>query len=514
MKIKSNELKQNLRIDLQIIIDGLKISPENLSYHRGVGIPSLIGPRLYQSDTSFHRQYVYLALEEELPSSPPDEHGSLIIIGKAPKSYSKSRCHYVEIHEKANIYSLFQQVQQIFEEIYRWKDQLQYALNHDLGIGELCRISLDFFRNPLFIHDAQFNILACPLHVPNMPVWAFNERTGMETAPLELVNDFKTDPEYQRTLATHGANMYSASLRGHRVLYVNIWGDDNHYQGRLCIDELQTALLPGQFTLAEYFVSVIKIAMMRRNYGIQSFNRPYEQFFEDVLSHTITDTISLQRGLDASGWKMDDSYLCIRLVNDQRKIGYLSIISTCNYIEGKLSDTVAFPYKDGIAILIRNADQQDYMPQISYIIREGLLKAGVSNMFHDFKDAYYYYRQAELALEYGSNKNPTIWCHHFLDYILDYMLSRGTTELPAHVLCPEGLMYLKVYDLENDTQLYQTLQVFLDNERHATKTAKDLFIHRSTLFYRLDRILEILNLDLENQKSRLYLQMCFHLLED
>lgn len=254
--------------------------------------------------------------------------------------------------------------------------------------------------------------------------------------------------------------------------------------------------------------------MMRRNYGIQSFNRPYEQFFEDVLSHTITDTISLQRGLDASGWKMDDSYLCIRLVNDQRKIGYLSIISTCNYIEGKLSDTVAFPYKDGIAILVRNADQQDYMPQISYIIREGLLKAGVSNMFHDFKDAYYYYRQAELALEYGSNKNPTIWCHHFLDYILDYMLSRGTTELPAHVLCPEGLMYLKVYDSENDTQLYQTLQVFLDNERHATKTAKDLFIHRSTLFYRLDRILEILNLDLENQKNRLYLQMCLHLLED
>lgn len=514
MKEKRSEQKQELKIDIQIILDRLDIAPENLSYYRGRSALSLIAPRLFKSCASLKQTYVYLALAEELPLEPPSGSFALIVIGRAPKSYHNSLFHLVEMKEPIDIYCLLQQIQQIFEEIYHWKDQLQYALNHDLGIGELCRIGLDFFKNPLFIHDSQFNILACPLHTPDMPAWSCNEHTGFETVPLELVNDFKTDPEYQQTLITRGANMFSAGLRGYRILYVNIWDNDDHYKGRLCIDELRSPILPGHFMLAEYFISVIKIAMMRRNYGVQSFYRPYEQFFQDMLNHAVTDPVLMQNGLDAAGWKMNDCYLCIHLSNDQRKISYLSVISTCNYIEGKLSDTVAFPHRDGIAILIRNADQQEYMPQISYIIREGLFKAGISNLYHNFEDTCFFYHQAELALKYGLEKNPMIWCHHFKDCILDHILLWGTTELPARVLCPEGLLYLKSYDAENDTQLYHTLQVYLDNERHATQTARDLFIHRSTLFYRLDRILEILKLDLENTGNRLYLQMCFRLLDE
>ena len=43
------------------------------------------------------------------------------------------------------------------------------------------------------------------------------------------------------------------------------------------------------------------------------------------------------------------------------------------------------------------------------------------------------------------------------------------------------------------------------------QTAKTLFIHRSTLFYRLDRIQQLADVDYENERERLYLLLSYHL---
>ena len=68
------------------------------------------------------------------------------------------------------------------------------------------------------------------------------------------------------------------------------------------------------------------------------------------------------------------------------------------------------------------------------------------------------------------------------------------------------------YDKANETELYKTLAVFLRNERHATKTAQELYIHRSTLFYRLDRIHDLIQQDLDDPKVRLYLNLSLYIL--
>lgn len=67
------------------------------------------------------------------------------------------------------------------------------------------------------------------------------------------------------------------------------------------------------------------------------------------------------------------------------------------------------------------------------------------------------------------------------------------------------------YDAENHTDLYHTLEIYLKLERNVVQTAKSLFIHRSTLFYRLDRIQKIADVDYENEQERLYLLLSYHL---
>lgn len=70
------------------------------------------------------------------------------------------------------------------------------------------------------------------------------------------------------------------------------------------------------------------------------------------------------------------------------------------------------------------------------------------------------------------------------------------------------------YDRENKTELYRTLQVYLEHERNSLQTAKTLFIHRSSLVYRLERIQKITRIDLDNPRNRLLLQICFLLIQE
>jgi len=69
------------------------------------------------------------------------------------------------------------------------------------------------------------------------------------------------------------------------------------------------------------------------------------------------------------------------------------------------------------------------------------------------------------------------------------------------------LLKILNYDQENNAELLYTLQVFLECNGNASKAAKELFIHYKTILYRLDRIKEVTQLDLEDNKNRLELEM-------
>ena len=104
------------------------------------------------------------------------------------------------------------------------------------------------------------------------------------------------------------------------------------------------------------------------------------------------------------------------------------------------------------------------------------------------------------------------WYYRFKDYALEYFVDNACGEHSKELLCSEEIQKLRDYDNKNDTELYNTLRVYLRNGRNAVHTAKDLFIHRSTLLYRLDRILELTKVDLDNPRERLYLNLSFEML--
>lgn len=66
---------------------------------------------------------------------------------------------------------------------------------------------------------------------------------------------------------------------------------------------------------------------------------------------------------------------------------------------------------------------------------------------------------------------------------------------------------LKIYDEENDTELLNTLRIYLRNFCNQSDAAKELHVHLNTLKYRLKKIAELTGVDLRDYDDVMYLQI-------
>lgn len=67
------------------------------------------------------------------------------------------------------------------------------------------------------------------------------------------------------------------------------------------------------------------------------------------------------------------------------------------------------------------------------------------------------------------------------------------------------------YDVQHRSSLVQTIDAYFDHHGNISQTAESLFIHRNTLLYRLERIKELTNQDLNQANMRLALQLALKL---
>ncbi|MDO4523364.1 MAG: helix-turn-helix domain-containing protein [Eubacteriales bacterium] len=477
----------------------------------------LTGMRFYQPDRPLESQYVYLMSSDMVSQALCSaEDITFVVAGHADITCFHESCTVLQVGSTDDFLPLANAISQIFEKYITWEQRLQLAVNSPTPLDEIMEASYVIFKNPIFAHDINFYILSCPHRAQGMSVWEKESRTGRLMVPLSLIHDFRTDIEYLDSLNTHGANIYSEDMRGYRILYINLWQEGN-YVGRICVNEIQSAIQPGQFLALKYLGSFIELCIRRQNLFHWNLGNDARQFFIDYLEGKMNDTRKIQDFLHILNWKPQERYLCLRLETDMPHERMHSSVATLGHIEAQLGSGYAFLYQQGIVVFVNlsydHVTPADVISSLAIILREGLFKMGASSeldSFHDFRQGY---QQSKTALLLGKKSGSMIWCYRFDDYRLDYILKNSVNQLTPRLLCSRALILLKSYDKKNNTNFYETLHVYLQLERNALQTSKALFVHRSTLFYRLEKIQKLTRIDLDDPQERLLLLFSYQLME-
>lgn len=124
------------------------------------------------------------------------------------------------------------------------------------------------------------------------------------------------------------------------------------------------------------------------------------------------------------------------------------------------------------------------------------ISAGIGGLSPDPARMDRAYQQALVALKVGRRLHGPGSMMHFDDVgtyrLLVDILERDPEEI--RTLYEETIGKIDRYDAENGTQLVNTLSVYLANNENLTQTAAELFAHRHTIRYRLEKIAEITGL--------------------
>ena len=114
------------------------------------------------------------------------------------------------------------------------------------------------------------------------------------------------------------------------------------------------------------------------------------------------------------------------------------------------------------------------------------------------------YSEAEVALEIGHRIQGPSSVSTFERTGTYKLLFRVLQEEPEELesFYAETLEPAVQYDSRYGTELVHTLTTYLANDTSTAKTASDLFAHRHTVRYRLDRVRELTRLDVDKSEDR------------
>ena len=139
-----------------------------------------------------------------------------------------------------------------------------------------------------------------------------------------------------------------------------------------------------------------------------------------------------------------------------------------------------------------------------------LIHGGISRPFHDPNGLNQAFQEAESALsrlQHSSSKKG-ILCFSNLE-LFKYICGQHAEN--ANQFLENTLAPLYKYDEAHNSELIKTLRTFFRANFNYQDASRILFIHRHTMKYRIEKIRELLNLDLETHDNKFRLSLALYL---
>ena len=121
------------------------------------------------------------------------------------------------------------------------------------------------------------------------------------------------------------------------------------------------------------------------------------------------------------------------------------------------------------------------------------LTVGIGDIVDSLEEMHSSYRQARRAIEIGSQYAPNSHIHVYRSMHLERFLSELSPELAAHY---HGLLFNRSTSRLFSEEMLNTIDMFFKKDLNLSDTARQLYIHRNTLVYRLDKVQRLVGLDL------------------
>lgn len=245
-------------------------------------------------------------------------------------------------------------------------------------------------------------------------------------------------------------------------------------------------------------------------------------YFSHLMSIIISvpdfDPQVLQRRLAAYGYQLNKNIYVVSVVPSPLHRFPDPADTLAMRIKNILPNSIYIVLKDKLVFLMSpkepiGGEELDAFDQFLKYVNA---QAGVSNPFKSLEYAKIALAEAQEALEVGAEMDAgkSIWLFSSCQFagIVRRLLSCIDDNVATMYLYPP-LMELIEYDSRHKTAFAQTLHEYLRDSKNPRSVCERLFIHKNTLYYRLDKIKQIMDVDYGDTDVQMKIMLTFSMLE-
>lgn len=415
---------------------------------------------------------------------------------------------YAAVDASHGVEELHALLQELFDRFSAFETRLaRAALEPDYAALADC--AWEMGGKPVIIMDGSLRILALAPDedYPDDAEWTHMRKYGF--ASLEGLRSLRESGDFSALLHHEEPEYYDSDAFSNPTIVSSILRN-GVCAARVCMTGLFGPLTPLDLKIVGMLASQMELkirsdAAMQEGVG----NSPvYSVLYDLLLGKKPDDRLIADRLGGVLGW--EGGAYCVLAVpaaaSDEISYKYYA-----GLLEHQL-DCFCVLFDGGLTAVLHMGGASE-APALSEALRafltENGLAGGVSYPFEDVTQLREHYEQATAALEYG-DAAPGLYA--FSDCAMRHMMNCFPQE-QLRILVHPALAVLREHDRATGSELYDTLRTYLRCERSLVKTAAALFIHRNTLLYRLEKLHQLVELDLDDPELRLHLELSFRLME-
>lgn len=411
---------------------------------------------------------------------------------------------------------------------------------HGGGLHKIATTLSSMLDASILLCDRNWSLLNWSEIVHSPIEKTFTQTKSKSCLPKEFIESLP--PEFEN-IQKPIVRMFSINQKQIPCVVMPVYFNDTPY-GFIIVLQTKLELTDHHYIALENGCMAFALERIRLKEIERTRNRIRQDFFDELLSGKITSSTTLKNLADLHGIDLNLRYTALVFkVHFTDSIVSGDLIEMAHLEESLIKEVMDlindYTQKSDKALLIFNRKKQIIIlagtpPKnntedratikshikhlITYIenkIPGCILYCGIGRLTKQLADIKLSFYEAQEALRLTQAKEMKRKVYHFDDFTVHHFLKENVNEQEMQSFFSYTLGTLYDHDQKHNSELIKTLEYWVSNQLNVAETARQLYIHRNSLLYRIEKIQGILLLDFKDFDELLKIQLAlkiYHML--
>ena len=423
----------------------------------------------------------------------------------------------IHIKEDIDLFSLLNCISDCLignQLLQRKKDELFNLLRHGHELNLILKKAYSYIDNPINVCDSSFSIL------DSYPAVSDERSLEKRNNRLSLKNVFSDDMKESKLTEHIFHSVYPFITKVDKFEYNWVFESIRINQsvvGYVCVRGNNRDFTDDDLEIIHHVTQLISIYLQKGDGFANPQGIRIDRFLKDLFLGHFDSEESIKARISSGGFTLGNYYYLVAydFVDSQKNL--LSKDYFCKQLQSIFPNAITGTFESMLVSLLPakrpSPFNESTSDRLSTFLQMNRMIATISFVFTNLEEAPLYFEQCQCIFSMINSEENVGKILLYGQYCLRHIASRLDDPALFMATVHPALKFLEAYDRNNSTDYLNTLRTYIQKNRSAPAAAKALHIHKSTFFYRIEKMKSLFDIDISNPDNMFAYEISLRLMD-